>query len=68
MSIPKTSHEVEWGWMMPHDVFCLKSMKQYWRQQKYHMKGDQTHYIWKQQNDSFPMRDYSSNLGKWFEN
>ena len=27
ISISKTSNGVEWGWMMPHDVFFLKSIK-----------------------------------------
>ena len=66
ISIPKTSSRVERGWIMSQDVFFQKSLKDCWRQQKYHMKIDQTHNIWKQQQNSFSMRGYSSTSGKWF--
>ena len=39
--IPKTSNGVEWSWMMPFDVFSLKSMKKFWHYCKYHMKISQ---------------------------
>ena len=35
---------------------------------KNHMKSGQTHNIWKEQHDSFPMRGYSSKSVKWFRN
>ena len=63
--MPKTSNGVEWSWITPHDLIFLKLMKNWWRQQKYHMKGGQTHNIWKQQHNSFPMRGYWSKSGRW---
>ena len=58
---------VKWDWLMPHDVFFLKSMKNCSRQQKHHIKPVQKH-IWKQQHNSFLMRAYLSKLDKWFRN
>ena len=62
LNIWKTSTRVEWGWIMPHDAFFQKSIKNYWRQQKYYMKSG--HNVWKQQHN-FPMRGYSSKSEKW---
>ena len=33
-STPKTSNGVEWGWILPHDAFFGKLMKNCWCQQK----------------------------------
>ena len=44
--------DVRLYWMMPQDVFFLKSMENCLPQQKYHMKGFQMYNIWKQQHNS----------------
>lgn len=59
--VPKTSNGVECCSVMPHDVFFLKLMKSCWSQQKNHMKSGQTHNIWKQQHNRFPMWSIHSN-------
>ena len=66
--ISKTSNGVEWDWIMPHDVFFLKLIKNCWGQQKYLTKSSQGHNIWKQQYSSFLMGRYSSKSHKWFRN
>ena len=71
ISIPNTSNGVQWGSMGLNDAtWCtfLKSIKNCWRQQKYHMKDYQTHNFSKQQHKSFQMWGYSSKLDKWFKN
>ena len=50
----KYTKNIRWGWMMPHEVFFLKSIKNCWGHQKYQIKGVQTDNIWKQQHNSFP--------------
>ena len=61
------SNGFEWGWMMPYDIFFLKSMKNCWRQNKYHRKSGQTHNIWKQQHNSFRTRGCSPKSDKPFK-
>ena len=60
INMSEASNGLEWGRIMPHGVYFLKLKKNWWRQQKYHMKGGQTHNIWKLQHNSFPMRGYYS--------
>ena len=41
--ILKTSNWFEWSWMIPLDVFFLKSMKKCWRYYKHYTKSSQRH-------------------------
>ena len=68
ISIPETSNRVEWGWMMPHDVFFLEIHKKLLTSTIYHMENDQTNKIWKQKYNSFPMRAYWLKSEKWLRN
>ena len=61
------SNGFEWGWMMLYDIFFLKSMKNCWRQNKYHRKSRQTRNIWKQQHNSFPTMFFSPKSEKPFK-
>ena len=52
------------------DVFFLKSIKNCWSNQKYQtvVKDGQTHNIWEQQHNSFPMRGHSFKSDTWLKN
>ena len=52
--------DVRLYWMMPQDVFFLKSMENCLPQQKYHMKGFQMYNIWKQQHNSLIHPNWTS--------
>ena len=63
----------KWGWMSLNDatdVFFLKSIKNCWSNQKYQtvVKDGQTHNIWEQQHNSFPMRGHSFQSDTWLKN
>ena len=47
--------------LMLHDVCFFEIDEKCWSQQKYHMKSGQTHNIWKQQHNRFPMWSIHSN-------
>ena len=67
----KYTKNIKWGWMGLNDAtwrIFLKSMKNCWHLQKYHIKSGQKHNIRKQQHSIFPMKGYSSKSDKLLRN
>ena len=65
--IIKYTKIIKWGWMGFSDAtwhIFPEVNKNCWHQQKIHAKCGQTHKIWKQQHNKFPMSGYSSKSDK----